>query len=593
MTPSTTRVLRAGAPLVLAGVLWSGSALGQEDNEPLDIIPLEPVVAEEEPAVEEAVVEETPPDDAPPEPAAAATGLEVAALPAVDTNTVGTLDEETGGFRRDMWQRSDGAVVGKLLGLLDPGSGVALELSRRLLLTSSDPPEGVDDWLDRRIERLIALGLQHDAGELMDRAGLRTLGPAGRLARIDTLFLGGDSDAACREVRAVLESQDVPSLAPALVFCQRRDGQDAAADLSLAVLQDTGLDVDPAFLALDGALAASGPAALESLEGVTPLHFAMAVASGAAFSQASLGGASPPLLRAIADHAGTPVETRLAAAERCAALGIMSGSELGTLYREAQTGPEAGAPGRARLYRDAVGAVLDKERARHMAALVHHGARERDPAVFRAAARAAASQIVTMTPAPDLGWFSAEATLTLLAAGEPEEAARWWPLIERRALLDESAAAEAAVFWPLLRLWMGEDLADDGSGMERWWGTIAGVAPQRAHRMGSLYLVLMAALGDRAAEPLLDDILAGWDGRAEPAGEGESVRPGLLVALEAAARDGRLGETVLLSLVLLGPGGAAGADVPTLRSVIEALRQSGLESEARLLALEAAFANAV
>ena len=593
MTDSTTRSLLAAAFLV-AGVLATGWAHGQESDEPLLIIPLEPV---EDIIVTEPFEEEVPEADEPEEPAAS--GLEVVALMAVDTDSVGTLEEEDGGFRRDMWQGSDGALMGRLLGMLESGSGTVLDLSRRLLLTSSKPPTGaIDDWLGQRIESLIALGLQRDADELMNRAGLRALETAGRLGRIDILFLAGDSEAACREVRAVLDEEYVPLLAPALVFCQRLEGRHAAADLSLAVLQDTGLDVDPRFLALNTALAASQPAGLETLEDASPLLFAMAAASGAGIPFEALEGASPALLRAVADRADLPAEIRLAAAERCTARGIMSGAELGSLYRDADmpadaTEIETGVLGRARLFQEAAGAVLVKEKARLIASLVHHGARDREPSAFRAAAMAAASELVSMTPGNALGWFSAQAALTLLAVGMPEEAARWWPLIERRAFLDESAAAEAAVLWPLLRLWMGESLPDDGDNMRRWWRAVAGIAPERAQRLGGLYLVLMAALDDRAGEPLLGDMLAAWSGNSQPALQARAVSSGLLVALEAASREGRLGETILLSIVLIGPDGAAGSDASNLRTVIEALRQAGLERDARLLALEAAFANAV
>ena len=593
MTDSTTRSFLAAAFLV-AGILATGWAHGQESDEPLLIIPLQPV---EDIIVTEPVEQEVPEADVPEEPAT--TGLEVVALLAVDTDSVGTLEEEDGGFRRNMWQESDGTLMGRLLGMLETGSGTVLDLSRRLLLTSSKPPTGtVDDWLGQRIGSLIALGLQHDADELMNRAGLRALETAGRRGRIDILFLAGDGEVACKEVRAVLDEEYVPSLAPALVFCQRLEGRHDAADLSLAILQDTGPEVDPRFLALDTALAASRPASLETLEGATPLLFAMAAASGAGISLEALEGASPALLRAVADRADLPAEIRLAAAERCAARGIMSGAELGSLYREADMPAdvdeiESGVLGRARLFQEAAGAVLVREKARLIASLVHQGARDREPSAFRAAAMAAASELVSMTPGNDLGWFSAQAALTLLAVGRPEEAAGWWPLIEQRALVDESAAGEAAVLWPLLRLWMGENLPDDGDNMRRWWQTVAGIAPERALRMGGLYLVLMAALDDRAAEPLLGDILVAWSDHNQPVLQARTANSGLLVALEAASREGRFGETILLSIVLIGPDGPAGSDVANLRAVIEALRQAGLERDARLLALEAAFANAV
>ena len=61
-------------------------------------------------------------------------------------------------------------------------------------------------------------------------------------------------------------------------------------------------------------------------------------------------------------------------------------------------------------------------------------------------------------------------------------------------------------------------------------------------------------------------------------------------ALETAAANGRVGETVLLSLLALGEVGPAGADPTTLHTVVSALRGVGLETDARRLALESALA---
>lgn len=53
----------------------------------------------------------------------------------------------------------------------------------------------------------------------------------------------------------------------------------------------------------------------------------------------------------------------------------------------------------------------------------------------------------------------------------------------------------------------------------------------------------------------------------------------------------RVGETVLLSILMLGPDGTLGADAALLRDVVVALRTVGLDREGRTLALEAALVN--
>ncbi|MBL4614392.1 MAG: hypothetical protein JKY27_05910 [Magnetovibrio sp.] len=60
--------------------------------------------------------------------------------------------------------------------------------------------------------------------------------------------------------------------------------------------------------------------------------------------------------------------------------------------------------------------------------------------------------------------------------------------------------------------------------------------------------------------------------------------------LRGASARGRVGETVLLSLVSLGDGGPARADPIVLHHVLKSLRNIGLDREARAMALEAVVA---
>jgi hypothetical protein len=67
----------------------------------------------------------------------------------------------------------------------------------------------------------------------------------------------------------------------------------------------------------------------------------------------------------------------------------------------------------------------------------------------------------------------------------------------------------------------------------------------------------------------------------------------LFYALQDASESQRVGETVLLTLVVLGTAGPAESHVMALSWAIAALNRIGLEHEARALAIEAALANGV
>ena len=65
----------------------------------------------------------------------------------------------------------------------------------------------------------------------------------------------------------------------------------------------------------------------------------------------------------------------------------------------------------------------------------------------------------------------------------------------------------------------------------------------------------------------------------------------LMALLDIAAQNLRVGETILLSLLVLGESGPPQANPTVLHKVIKSLRTLGLEREARALAVEAAVAS--
>ena len=305
MTVSIRRVLLGG--LVAAIGLAPGAAPAQDgDNEPLVIVPLEDADGEADGA------------GPPPAPATPDLDLEVETLEAVSAETAGTLDTKSGGFGHDMWRGSDGALVALVMPEIRGGAGsrVMTNLARRLLLTAGSAPEGdAGDLLGARIGRLVAIGRQDDVPGLIDSAGLRALTAAGHRGRIEALLLDGDNDAACQAARDALATGDDDTIALTLVFCQRLAGRHAAAELGLAVLRDAGAPVGERYLALDRGLARGRPVPLDSLEGVSPLLFAMTLATGAGLSPDRFAAAPAPILRAASMREALPLEVRLHAAE--------------------------------------------------------------------------------------------------------------------------------------------------------------------------------------------------------------------------------------------------------------------------------------
>jgi hypothetical protein len=107
------------------------------------------------------------------------------------------------------------------------------------------------------------------------------------------------------------------------------------------------------------------------------------------------------------------------------------------------------------------------------------------------------------------------------------------------------------------------------------------------HRGQTLLRAAFQALGER--DPL------SW---GQIAAEGEAVNriapnAALLYALDEASESRRIGETVLLSLIVLGAEGPGESHAYALSAALTALMRVGLETEARALAIEAALASGI
>jgi hypothetical protein len=113
-----------------------------------------------------------------------------------------------------------------------------------------------------------------------------------------------------------------------------------------------------------------------------------------------------------------------------------------------------------------------------------------------------------------------------------------------------------------------------------WWERERNRADGRAR--ASRLLALLVATGDVVPESLARSLL---DGPAQLATT--VLDPAFDAQIARAARAGRVGETVLLSMVGLGQDGPEAINTSGLGTVVGGLRAIGLDADARALAVEA------
>ncbi len=525
--------------------------------------------------------------------------VEVDALAIVDPDSLGLLDKAQGGLGVEMWRDSERGTVRRLLAALPDrlSSPTTQSLARRLLLSAAPAPRAAADGGGRliglRLERLARLGYIEEAERLLDLVPGRERDEAMIRLHFDNLFLLDRTAEVCRLIEAMIQLYEGPHWRKVLAFCLTLFGNTDAGQLSARLLKEEGHQ-DETFYALMNALTRARIP--DALPDVRPWHLAMARAAALEIPAYVVGRVGPAILRSIALTARAEDEVRLAAAFRAEALGALSISDLHQLLvatafeREDFAQPFTRAAelplhrALALLYQAARAQPVKTARAEVVAAILERAGRH---GAFATTARVLAPVLDTIEPSPKFSWFARQGARAYYVAGLPDRAEPWQGLAFQKARYGGDAERTHVRFWPLARL--SRPLAVPNGPpdpvFKEWQALQVDEAPDKAPSRVAYLLNLLEALGD-------ENSAGGWQALMGRPFTDRAEIPSAAVwhGLRQAVRRGRLGETVLLVLVVLGPDGPAAAHPITLNAAIWALRGVGLEAEARGLALEAAIA---
>lgn len=538
-------------------------------------------------------------------PAPGAGGIEVNRLDEIAPDSIGVLDPGGGGLGVEMWRGTERAVVAGLLRRLpgDLRSHTMRDLARRLLLSIATPPvaragEAMlpgSSLLALRLERLAALGEVSGLNRLLAAVPARLDDESiGRL-RIDGLLLEHDYDAACRAVRNGIASYHAdPYWQQAMIFCHMVSGETDRVMLGLDLLREQGMDDSPAFLALAGT-AFGVKATMSGDEVLSPLNFAMHQVTGTPLPPDAVERAAPALLYAIATARAVEPPMRARAAEMACSRGMLDGAVLAAAYEAFGFAPEElanaisaqgevdGPRQRALLYQAARAETLPSTRAEVLRVALEEA---EEAGLYQAAVAAYLPMLGAIDVMPELAWFATTAGRALYAAGRYEQASAWLSLGRQEAILNPQASTAAAALWPYSRLAGGSALTTEGS-LSAWRAMRESTGDAAFDGTQALLRATFQALGEQ--DPMPWSLIA--------ANGAPVARPlpsaALLYALDEASEARRVGETVLLSLVLLGEAGPSQSHTLALGRVLSALGRIGLDDEARSLAIEAALANGV
>ena len=519
--------------------------------------------------------------------------VSVGALRDVHADSAGTLSEADGAFPPGFWRGTPRTVIDALLPALpvEAPSPAMHRLTRRLLLSAAEVPEGDSpiNLLALRAELLARLGEPDGAANLLELAGDRAAHPKLARLELDARLNGFNMERSCQLAAAAQSAPADGYWQQTMVFCQALARQRDQAALGVALLRERKQG-DPAFFDLMDDLNGLGQAKLDGLTNPSALTLAMARAAQASLPPAVLKSDSPSLLRFVALDPGVEAAVRLDAAERAEASGVIDSATLRDIYANTAVAKEqrakalssaeadGGPLGRAILYQTAVDQAVPAVRAETLS----QAFRLADKAGrFPATARAFLPLVAALPPGQDLLWFAPEAARAMLVADASEGAGPWLALLRTGADAERQKRFQALL--PLARLAGLPEAQAWDTDVAAWRKTAAG--EETGYRRAVLLYSLLDGLGDGAAE-------TSWTELLRP----NEIRPYAMPAvpvwyrLERAAADKRLGETVVLALIVLGKGGPQDASPLALRAAIQALQRVGEEKAARAVALEAAVA---
>lgn len=544
----------------------------------------------------------------------------VAPTSAIAVETLGPLDPDgdgplagAAGLGGDPWcgiPRAEVLALLPELPTLTPSPAVK-ELQRRLLLSRGSPaaapgdPEPARRFGALRVEKLAAMGDPRGAADL---AALlpeaMTADEAAARALTDAELLAGPMDCAAATERAKPFSG--PYWQRVALFCRLRAGRVGAvapgeadsgpadADLALDMLREQP-GGDPDFLRVAEAMAGGPPPRLRSLKDPSPLTLAALRTLQAGPPTDVLSLNDPARLAAVASNNGADPATRVIAAERAAAALFLDARRLEEAYRAAPAKGEE-------LLRLRDAAARDRTaRTRALVQQAFQGAMAGgrrvelaglalellDPPMLAGPVGAAvASMLDTLSPTPDAAALAPAAARLYFALGRADRGKRWHDLALRSL-----PTAEAARLWPLAVITLGPPPGGGALGLAGWLDeSLRGADPQARARVAG-QLALLQAVGIAVPEEAWRKTADPADNASEPADSRPPMAdPALWQRLAEASAAGRVGETVLASLLLLGNAGPAGTPPPVVARVVAALRAVGLDNDARAVAREAAAA---
>ncbi|MEE2661409.1 MAG: hypothetical protein VYB39_00140 [Pseudomonadota bacterium] len=522
-------------------------------------------------------------------------------LKSVDPDTVGLVSLEQGGLPLNLWKGTDWKLVKALMRRtpVGPRSKVLRNLAKRVLITSAvvpvSKPENVS-FIALRVGRLLAMGEIKDALSLLQTATTAREDQDLSKTRIEVLFYSNDNATGCKGVRDNVKKYTGIYWSQATAYCLALSGEHARAALIADLLRERAEDIEPIFFVAIDSLAGADEVDVPELNSPSALHIAMMRAAKLFIPEDFIRNADTAALRAIVSAPNTDLPTRLLAAEKALRFGVLSSEKLIHLYRRipfsadelkrpfaaAETSWEPWT--RALILRSAAAQRVPLAKAEILTQAWQIG---RERRAFAEIVKASLPIVLSINPESQLNWFAIDAARALFGGGYLEEGFDWYKLVLNERGYDNVAKSAERALWHLAVLSDSElSVTISTKRLHQWFESEIEKDSEKGLVKALTFFSLLEALDINVSPKLWLKVLDVTLQSAEP-----QLNLAWHISLKHASRSKRVGETILLSIIGGGEVGSEEMALEDMTVVIRALKEVGLEREARALAIETAIAN--
>lgn len=504
------------------------------------------------------------------------------------------MSADGSGLPFELWRGLTADGIEKLISQIEipPRSPALHNLWKRLITADVTPPAGATSdgkFTALRLEALYRSGLAKEATAELAKQGAPS-NPLIALLMARNELASGNSDKSCEIIqKATSAKADMPKRLKGQAvlmsgYCAAVANDTASAGLAAELAREEGQEASPGLEALD-ALSIKAKPKIAVPKQLTLLDYRLVQRVTPLAHKDVLEKGEPALFVALANDAATPVDLGLPAAEEAVKLNALAPDMLAAIYRanaNSETsdtllagGQLQGAFRRAALFKAAETEQTPMKKTRLIRAFLDDA--KRHGMLFQAL-QMAAGPIATLNPQPEISWFAETGAEIGLAAGQYDLARRWVQTANMQGRPGGS-----------LDHWLAlADIADPAvTDRGRSLNALESVAqsgrfkPDHLHRLATV----LDALSYNVPIPL-------WEAasRTPQPATGYLPETGVLSELQDAAKKKEFGRTVLLAMKALGKSGAEGAHMIALGDSIRALKNAGLEPDARRLGLEALLA---